>query len=268
MLKIFKWQCILVGFLLSLTVNAHSQEHYRVPASTPPDSTAYWAWTTEPWTGDDKPYIQVRNNIDKAIAKGQKPDVLLAKYKLLAEKSPKVSVAQFAWGYAAYKAAKAEVRDYNKSQMSIGRARNAMEQLPSPRSYQYSRLHFLLAAAGLPQLELLDVGKRLAQRNAKDWDVKFYIVSIMMNGPHPNKQEALKYAQENVKANPKRPSSYTSLGSIYWWSWRQTGSKVDADKAIAAYRKYLQLERPNHEFRSIAERIIKRIQESQAKKCA
>lgn len=228
-----------------------------LPAST-------WAWTAESWTRDDKPYLKIRQNIDKAVAGGQKPDALLTKYQALAQKKPYDPQAQFRWAYAAWQARKA-VDSYDQQYRRLWRTQRAFARVPSPHVYEYARLRFLVEAwfRRVPQFK--GVGERLAHRNSNDYEVKYYLASILDTSPLAEERErALGYAKDVIRLQPKRPSSYSLLGGVYFSSWLKTKNRSDAEKAIAAYQQYLQLASPNAEWRPQAKRLIQILQRGES----
>lgn len=105
----------------------------------------------------------------------------------------------------------------------------------------------------------------MLHRNPNDYDVKFYQVRILSSGNDKDRQQAIDYANDLVRMQPKRPSAYSALGGAYWLAFRGTDHRDVADKAIAAYRKYLELIPANDKSRPEAESMIKLIQEQKAK---
>jgi hypothetical protein len=226
-----------------------------------------WKWTKEAWTGDDKPFIAIRNDIDTAVvhAPTGKLSALVHKYEAVALKKPADAKAQFAWGYAAVRARKA---GYDFSDRQWGVPLNIsfnLAEVPSPRSYQYNRLRFLVALWWREFPQLKGLGFRLLRRNAQDYDVKYYLTRILSSGNDSEQQKAIGYAQDLVRMQPKRPSAYEALGSACWLAFRGTDNRAIADKSIAAYRKYLQLIPANDKSRPQVESLIKVIQEQKAK---
>lgn len=268
----FSKALITLGFLVLNASVGTSQPEARTNPPAPPNDSAYWAWLSEPWTGSDKPYIRTRNAIDSALAKGQDPNALLGKYKVLSQSKPRDPQAQFAWGYAAFRASRAETRNFNESQRKLAGVSNALAVPLSPRSYQYARLRFLtMVESYILDNRLRKVGERLARRNPKDWDVKHGLIRVLVYTTRletTEKRQALAYAQELLRLDPKRPKGYADLGTIYYASWMASNNKLDADKAVSAYKRYIRLVPPDDDSRQLAERIIKRIQETQAKKRA
>ena len=255
-----KKSIILVGVLTTAIANCFAQ-------TTGPDESHHstarpstWVWTTEKWTADDKPYVEIRQNIDKAIASGHKPDALLKKYEGMAQKGKLSAQAQFRWAYAAWQARKAVDR-YDDQRQRLWIPRRSFTRVASPRCYQYTRLRFLIEAWFLPTPRLKSVGERLVRRAENDYDVKAYMARILRTSTSlEERKKALAYAKDLVRLEPKRPSAYSTLGGVYFTSWLKTKNPDDGDKAVAAYRKYLDLAPRNAEWRPQAERLIHRIE--------
>lgn len=224
-----------------------------------------WTWTDEKWNGNDTPYVKIRQSIDKAIAAGQKPDTLLKKYQVIGKAQPSNPQAQFQWAYAAWQARKA-VDKYKDQYQKLSPVREVLVKVTSPATYQYVRLRFVIEAWFFPASELKFVGERLIKRNPNDYDVKYYLVSILDTSTSSAEwKTALKYAKDLIRIDSKRSSAYSALGGVYFASWLKTKNKLHGKEAINAYRKYLVIAPKNAEWRAQAERLIKTIQKEQAK---
>lgn len=220
------------------------------------------AWVKEQWTGNDRPYVQIRQNIDQALRKGRKTDELLEQYKRSAQQEPSNPQKQFGWGYAGWMARK-RFSDYSPQYQRIYRAHVAMLQVPSPRTYEFARLLFLMEAWSTAVPEAIEgIGQRLIRRNPNDHDVKYYLMKVLGGVPSRSaKQQALGYAQQFIRSDPKRASYRASLGAIHFRWWMRTKNKADGKNAVAAYRQAVQLSSPNDPWRKEIENIIHYIEE-------
>ena len=246
----------LLLVLLSATSNkAWAQTNY-VP-QVGKWSPHAWVWTTEEWTGDEKPYQRIRLYIDKFIAQGQKPDNLARKYKVLAQKDTSDPQAQFRWGYAAFRAAAKSATP----ELHLQGVENAFEWTNSPRTAEFARVWFLVIARNSPYHRLSSVGERLVRRFPKEDELKFYVIKVLDPGLVASERpKSLKLARELVQSQPKRPSAYSVLGETYFKIWTKSKNPADANKAIAAYRKVIQIAPPNHPSCKEAQGWIKFIQ--------
>lgn len=237
--------------------------------SSPPHTAQRWGlfhpdgWMAEKWTGDDKPYQKIRANIDKALSAGENPDRLAVAYEQKAQLHLKNPQAVYAWAYASWRAIKSTTHDNNYNRLA--RVIVAMAELPSPKTYEFTRMHFLALAWVTERAELKDVGLRLLQQNPNDYSVKYQasgILTITFTGQ--DKVLALKYAQDLIQMRPNTADPYGLLGSIYLRSYDQnhTKNKEDGEKAASAYEEYLKRAPANDPWRSQAESLIKSIRQS------
>lgn len=98
-------------------------------------------------------------------------------------------------------------------------------------------------------------------REPDDYDVKFRLIAILTPGlSTEEKKQAVSYANDLIRIDAKRPSAYSALGGVYYRSWLISKSRDDAEKSIAAYRRYLQLAPANDTFRPQAQSIIAMMQ--------
>ena len=219
-----------------------------------------WSWTTQNWTATDKPYVEAREAIGSRYKLNTLREVELTQFKKASFAKPDDALVRFKWAYYAYCMALRE------PSLSLGSAKlSGVEQAfrfnPSPGSYQYTRLRFLvlsyLTQSG-PQLKKL--GERLLLRDAKDTSVKYVQVTHLNNGDASNQAQALKYAQQLVKEQPQTPAMYVLVAFLYRNRWLGTHSKSDANAAIANYKRYIALGKLSSEQRSEVEENIQELQ--------
>lgn len=233
--------------------NVWAQQNISPPSAQ--WSANEWTWTKEKWDGDEKPYKKARLEIDRAIQEGRDLDTLLEKYKKNASKNATDPLLQFRWAYSAYKSA---AKAGNNAAAKLQGVEFALKRANSPQTYEYARLRFLVVARTTPYHRLKEVGERLLKRNSKDDEVKFYLVSVLDPGLYASeKAQALQLAQELIRSQPKRPSSYSVLANTYLAIWSKSKSPDDAHKAISAYRQFLQVAPKDHPFRKQAAAWIK-----------
>ncbi len=224
-----------------------------------------WAWAAQPWTGDDKPYQQIRKNIYNEIASGQNAEELLARYKAQAEAKPADPQAQFAWAYAALRLSAFPGRQDTK--VDLTGLPDALAGAPYPRTYDYARIRFLAQASLRPMGQLEELGKRLAQRDPADVPVKFRLIQVLRQIPSPPENaQAVRLAEEFVKSDPQQLIYRATLANVYEDAFVDFGSKKSSgDKAIAAYQEYLRLASPDDPNREGVERTIKGLQDIEAR---
>lgn len=230
-----------------------------VPAPSPRAQEQY-AWTYQVWDSSD-PYARVRANADVALARESRPDQLVGRYSQQASKQPRDPQALYLYAYTFYCRS---VQTQKRDERRFTDLSRLFASTPSPRSYQYARLRFVIEGHVFATPKLASLGKRLLRRNPNDVDVNFYIIN-MLNMAQPSERAlAFTCAYRLARINPKRASSYSSLGWVHFRSWMLTKNPQDADKAIAAYTKYLQLAPANDPFRPRAQQIIALIRKRKA----
>lgn len=173
-------------------------------------------WMIEMWTGNDAPYRQARNAIDKRIARGE--DVALIAYNLRKQTThPADTTAQFKWAYAAYRTVKKkkDTGSYQTMQ-DIVTALERGDDMNPPHSYEYSRLRFLARVNNGAESKLKTVGARLLKRNPRDYEVMFCQLEVLYSGTN-RKEEALRigYANTLIKVQPYNPKVYNLAGNVY-----------------------------------------------------
>jgi len=202
-----------------------------------------WDWASAPWTGDDKPYQKLREDIRLVVAKDAQP--LLDQYKAEAEAKPKDPLAQFAWGYAALRTP--ALVGHENVTVDVSGLPDALAAAPFPRTYNYARLRFLAQAQVRPNAQLEDLGRRLLKRDPTDPAVMYQQIRVLeQTGAKPQNTEALGLAKTLVEAYPSQLAYLQKLANVYDETYIDSGfHKEDAEKAIATYEKYLRLAPPD-----------------------
>lgn len=228
-----------------------------------------WAWTTEEWTGSDRPYLQIRKEVDALVRQKRLTASSLRQVQSAAEEKPDDPQAQFRWGYALLKAPDAGIqlgRNVYDSYAVYTPVVRALARPGSPRSYQYARARFLLMTLQMEVAPLKTVGVRLLRRDPKDTRVKAYLVRYFSVSRSPEeRRQALKYAQEIVHDFPKWPGSYNTLGGVYENALFGFGDLAAADKGIAAYLRYLDLLPPQARERQSGLAVIRIMRQEKAR---
>lgn len=226
----------------------------------PSNSRTSSTWLTEKWTGDEKKWFNLRESIDREIAKNSYGEHLLQRLKVDAQQNTQDAQAQFRWAYVLYQKA---VDGSVSAEKLIPVASRALSEVQSPRVSEFTRLRFLLIGKMFPDRRLLSLGNRLAQLNPNDYSVKYRLVKILDPGLSPQeKQQALLYARDLVRLKPERASAHASLASVYFRSWLLSKNQQDKAQALASYKRYLQLAPKSDSFRSQAQRIIAQLEKA------
>ena len=215
-----------------------------------------WDWAAAPWTGDDKPYQKLREDIYKQLVAAKDVQLLLNRYKAEAEAKPKDPLAQFVWGYAALRAP--AIAGHENIVVDVSGLPDELAAASFPRTYDYARLRFLAQAQVRPNGQLEDLGRRLLKRNPDDPAVMYQQINVLEQTPaRPQNAEALRLANKLVEAYPSQLVYLQRLGNIHEDAYSWFGfHRADAEAAIAVYQKYLQLAPPDAPARAGIERTI------------
>ena len=222
----------------------------------------FMSFLNEPWTGNDKPFIAIRREVDALLASKKLTPAYLSRVRARALSKGATARDIFRWGYALFQS--------RYSTFNFGLAaspyevRMALAQVPSPRSYQYARLRFLIEGRANPNPEFAGLGRRLLRRNPNDYYVKFYAVWLLTTGTSMERAEALKYANELTKQYPTRAGSHNAMARVYYDRWRLSRQVSDANKSIAAYRRCLQYMARSDNSRDDIEYMIQLIEKQKA----
>ena len=225
----------LLAFLLFAFVTPVLGQKAGMKKETPYYMRPQFAWTQDAWTADEKPFQSAR--VALVMAQQQHKDMLaLAKqYGAAAKKRPNDALAVFKWGCAAWLA-------YNyglntAANAALFEAYNALERTPSPHSYQYDRLRYLIDACN-SRRGVKELGERLLKRNPNDFYVIYYQIGITYGSlSDTDNQRALELSKLLIQKYPKNPTGYERAGTTYEGLWWCNKKKSDAQTAIDYFRK-------------------------------
>lgn len=210
-------------------------------------------WLVEPWSGNDRCFLQQTRTIGNLAGSLDRLTAAVSQRRQSFTKR-RDALSLYGWGYAAYTAAK-QARRADREQFS--EIVRAMEQVPSPKSYSFTRLRFLISASLMPLPYLRGVGERLLTRKANDTDVKYCLINVYYLGNSGEREKALRYVADLIAVAPQRPSFRACAGSTYFRLWLLSKKHSDAEQALAHYHKYLELAPHDDPFRPRAEEVIR-----------
>jgi hypothetical protein len=199
-------------------------------------------WMTEPWDGDEKPFIRCRLEIRKLISpriSAQQAFTTYLMYKAQARANPNDALAQFAWTYAAFAALR-----YHQAALGqkilLSNVGSGLARAKSPRTYEFARLRFLYEVrhGGYPQT-LKKVAERLILKNRKDYQVRFWYFEALDLRKPVDRKYVENQIEQLVKEFPEEPSRIGLKGYVYFRLWCVTNNPVHAKKAEQAYLLYL-----------------------------
>ena len=221
-------------FCLLLAVPSDGQKA-GMKKETPYYMRPQFAWTQDAWTADEKPFQSAR--VALVMAQQQHKDMLaLAKqYGLAAKKKPSDALTAFKWGYAVWLAYNYGINTAANAELFD--ACNALERTPSPHSYQYDRLRYLIDACN-SRRGVKELGERLLKRNPNDFYVIYYQIDLLTPGlVAADKKEAFDLCNKIIHDYPKDANGYERMASVYQRLWWVSANKSDAQMTIDYYRK-------------------------------
>ncbi len=253
---IFRGHLVLLTLLLCLACNVLAQRNAPPPiASHQPSADS---WTTESWAGDNRPYKEAREQINKAVADKQDPSTLVKQYEVLAQQKPYDPKPEYRYAYATYRAA-IEAKPFNAS--SLISVRDALQRGFPPHAYDYTRLRFLVESTLFANKSLIPVGKRLLSHDPKDVSVEYNLIKVLTcSVVASDKEEAVKYAQDLVRARPENADYHATLAGAYLSIWFRSKDSTLANKAMTEYRQYLQLAPADADYRRTVNRLLMTLQ--------
>jgi len=238
----------------------------RKPVPVKPYINPYIAWTVDSWTGDDKPYLEARTQIDRAILLGQNPSALLQSEEAKAKTNLNDSLAVFRWGYSACKVTFTQAKLVDNMEL-MSHVEPYLRTAPSPHTYNYSRLLFLGINYGSQDYDAKPLGERLLQRDPQDDDVKYQMIACLLGYNKRTKADeaqAIALGQSLLKNHPKSLGVHAQIANTYMAIWSSSYKQADANRAIAEYRVYQSLLAPSDPDRKYIAVTIKHIQDMQA----
>lgn len=210
------------------------------------------SWETAEWNGDDAPFARERKLLENASV--AQLEVLLHKGRAWPSNFIPLPLDWFRYGTATYVLTTKWKHDVQNDLMH---AIAWSGRISAPATPTFARLQFLLQARGIPHPDFKSIGLRLAQRDPRDYDVRYYLCNSLMPDQIPaNKPLALRLCDQMQRLAPNRPSAYSAQGSIYFRCWLARRSGTDRQKSITAYNRFLQLASKNDPFRPQAQRLI------------
>jgi len=261
--------CIFISTLFFGAVVLAKADQLEELAVKPPPLTAYyrtgvtpdgWVWADEKWSGDNAPYAEIRSRIDSQMCGGAGKVQALLNFQAVAASRPHDPEAQFGYAYAAWKIHES-VNNLAKILDVLEDSLDRLESVPSPHTYDFVRLRFLIQSALMPKPEMLSVGKRLLDKDPNDLEVKYRFASLLMTVPDGAREKALALPviDQLIKAEPADPNPYYLRGLVYIDSCNKnnnTYTKPDVDAAETAFNKYIELAPANDYWKPGVQQVI------------
>jgi len=191
------------------------------------------AWMTHSWSASDEPYREIARTIYKELAQTKDADALYRQYQARATLLPQDPKANFALACLAIVLS----QRYHKEYLS-GAEFQQFGKADPLNVHAYAELRFAWNLGPIGKQQGLEVvGERLFTQNPHNLFVGEHLIDLLC---HNNKlDEALKFAQLFIKAEPKDPGAYARMGQVCDELWLKSHDKQYLRQGIAAYQQYL-----------------------------
>jgi tetratricopeptide (TPR) repeat protein len=191
------------------------------------------AWESERWTGDDRPFAQVRLSIDRLFNAKVDAQPFVSQYQALAKVNPRDALDQFRWAYAVLKQGDIPHPVHrDTSEITI-----ALADAVQPHTYNYTRMRLLFQYAGPKELGLFE---RLLARDPSDDRVKSIYAFILSETKLKKDDDKAVSIEEAIVAEGRySPVCYRDLSDIYYDVGYNENDPSFYKKSIAASREYL-----------------------------
>lgn len=216
------------------------------------------SWTREVWTSSNRPYKEIRDQINAVVANKQDLSAVIEQSRVAARRNPYEPKSEYKYAYATYRAA-IEGKPFNSNNLIP--VRDALQAGLPPHVYDYTRLRFLVESTLFPNQSLVPVGRRLLNYDAEDTSVERNLIRVLTcSTSESNLKTAVAYAQELVRAKPENADYHGTLAGAYLDFWFKTRDQSYLKQAIKQYQEYLALAPAEAEYRKTAVRLLKTLQ--------
>jgi len=254
--------CVALGVVASaLPILAQSPKRVFPMADikkSAQQDTKYWAsqkiifqalnnysWASKPWTGNDAPYAAARTEIEQAFAHGTKPETLVSQYESIAKHQPNNPVVQFSWGYAVRLADKSPGYARATDQNYLLSVNTAIAEVPSPHTYNYDRLRYLLwmqEFGGMASHYLKNLSVRLLKKDPQDFPIRMGQALIYsQNENEADRRHGYILIQGLIKQYPNKPELYDALACWYDTEYIFKHDNKEYESTLAYYRKAMSM---------------------------
>lgn len=252
-----KRDSVLAAALLLATAACASQVRaHRVKPIDPDKIPVQYAWTKEQWTGDERPFTNVRKEIDAAIKAGKDRRSIYYEYSKRSQENFNDRRAAFARAYAKYRAGAIKLTE--PSELGANSAEARLADMGRPYTYEYMRVRFLLEVSESPFAYYKRLGERLLRRNPDDYDVIYCQMNVLEPGvSDEDDAQVLVLANQLSRLRPKDPHTDFALGWAYERRYMGSEGQSDFDNAVVAYRQSIGKSTAKIDMRPAAEYQIK-----------
>ena len=236
---IMKNKVMLSAILLCCGCVAHAEPPITNFSPANPLSTSIeTAWTVEPWSGDDKPYTALRDQLYDKLKQGHDMTLLVKQYRSTLEKKPYDPRLVFSLAYATYQA-DGQNPAFAQAGADVA-AVEAITNIATTHTYEFARIRFLLTTRNDPRHVWKDVGTRLLRRDPSDYAVQFAYVQVLDPGQYPpERQKGLAVFQEMKQEKPEYQGLLALESNFYFKIALGTKSQADENSWIVISREYM-----------------------------
>ena len=225
---------------------------------------SYMYWTAQPWTGSDKSFIRIRQQLDGQVKRGQAVRTLVQRYRTAALLKPIDAQAQFRWAYAAVLAYENRWKTGRDERGILTGVREAMEKPPSPKSYQYTRVRTLICSYDDRWRRDKYIEKcalRLVKRSPSDYLVKYNFAFGLSFTSKPLKTQEVAYqwAKQVFARSPNHAKAHYLMGFVIESRFDRFKERRMAEKARQHIQKAQKILPVNHFYQKHLKIQIRRI---------
>jgi len=211
------------------------------------------SWVNQKWTGDERPYLRIKADIDAAVTHGTSPATLADRYPHPMQPNTLDPKGWFACAYA--------------TQLVLETQHSGAQIIPlynlrriQADCYLVARLRFLLTQEMEPNndhLYLVPLARRFLKRDPNDYPVRHAMIRALCSRP-AGLVEAVRLAQDDVDRAPMNPERHRTLAGVYedMYIHNRGHDATFRQMTIREYEAFLKYAKPDDEFRPRAVQLI------------
>jgi len=241
---------VLLSVLCAFTAIACSETKYAgvKVAKTQPE----YKWVFVAWTEDDSKMTAIRKSVEKSMTM-TKLTSTFEDLRSAAKRSGK-PVDLYRLGYSA---AWMSLLDDSAADWA-GKADSFLAQYECPKSYEYSRMRFILALrSGLPHNFYGHVADRLLERDSKDWNVMFLSVKVLIGKWTDQRKLGLERVGKLLLEYPTNETVSNLAGDWYRSMAGSLRAPAYAEKAIGFFKETIRLSEKHGTSCELAKKKLK-----------
>lgn len=200
------------------------------------------SWIMGAWTESDEPFLKLKKRIESELLAAKtspKMQEIAERYEAQAKENPKDPQAVFAWAYANRKAAGLDLtHNYTNYRLS-----DAFEAAPTPLSYEYVRLRYIVEAQQKFSEDLISLAKRLLQKKPDDTAVMYLLCDLLDTDKVDDRHLFDKLIGVLLEKFPNQAGLYEKRATFYHAAYLSSKQNQHKTKALGNYETYLKMEK-------------------------